>query len=121
MFIRKIGFTIYPKLFLVISRTIRVETQVFFAYSERAFLKLGSHHGDHIRRPTTKFDLRFIAQSRRQSIPTNCPHSVLRSSPVIRFLKFITFFAFISNRLISYKPTERNLLSNFSGRIIFSK
>ena len=54
--------------------------------------KLGSHHGDHICRLGRQnlFASDSSPKVCRQSIPTNCPLSVLSSSPFIRwvFLKF---------------------------------
>ena len=67
---------------------------------------LGSHRGDYIYQLGRR---NLIASGsslkvHRQSIPTNCPHSVLSSSPFMRwvFFRLSSFFVFISNRLMSY-------------------
>ena len=71
-------------------------------------LKLGFHCGDHIWRPRL-WNL-IVSDSSpkvcRQSIPTNCPQSLLNS-----------FFVFIDNRFKSNWSLERNLLNNFQDWI----
>ena len=96
------GFSQTPILLQLNDQNMLSVTKAFYWCSHR----LGSHRGDHICRLGWRnlIALDSSPKVRRQSIPTNCPRSVLRSTPFIRwfFIKLSTFFVFISNRLISY-------------------
>ena len=70
--------------------------------SHRTTLKLGSHRDDHncqlVRRNLITSD--SSPKVRRQSILTNCAHSMLSSSPYIKcwfFSSLVHVFVFISN------------------------